>query len=117
MGGGTRGKGGIGGAQGGIGGRTGGDRNAEAHRGRAVPRGTDFDRMLNRAKGVQILGGYRFCIVTCCMLFFACQSVFIFSSVLAAWIIQILNLILNYTPFTMVFKLWVFNLFCLLAHG
>ena len=34
--------------------------------------------------------------MTCCMLVFACHSVFIFSSVLVAWIIQILNLILNF---------------------
>ena len=45
--------------------------------------------------------GDRFWVVTCCMLFFACHSVFIFSSVLAAWIIQILNLILNYTRLTL----------------
>ena len=44
--------------------------------------------------------GHRFGVVTCCMLFFACQSVSIFSSVLVAWIIPIRNLILNYTLLT-----------------
>ena len=39
--------------------------------------------------------------MTCCMLFFACHSVCIFSSVLAAWIIQILNVILNYMRLTL----------------
>ena len=72
--------------------------------------GTDFDRMLNRAKGVWILGGYRFWVVTCCMLFFACHSVFIFSSVLAAWIIQILNLILNYTLLTLYMMVFLMTL-------
>ena len=51
--------------------------------------------------GEKILGGYRFWVVTCCMLFFACHSVFIFSSLLATWIIHIVNPILNYTRLTL----------------